>query len=72
MKYQVQDIAAFDYPEDNESGIVGTVKFNFDDHNRNISVNVRIELDRDDPLSVIEQRLFEKAKSQLQELVSEI
>lgn len=72
MRHQIEDIAAFDYPEDNESGIVATVKFIFDDHNRNISVNVEIELDREAPLKVIEQRLFDKAKQQLNELVSEI
>jgi len=72
MHYQIEDIAAFNYQEDNDSGIVATVVFMFEDHNRNIKVNVRIDLDREAPLSVIEQRLFDKAKAQLKELVSEI
>ncbi|WP_299996811.1 hypothetical protein [uncultured Cedecea sp.] len=72
MYHQIEDIAAFNYPEDNDSGIVATVRFIFDDHNRNISVNVCIERDMEASLAVIEQRLLEKAKSQLNELVSEI
>lgn len=72
MHYQIEGIAAFNYPEDNDSGIVATVNFIFDDHNRNISVHVRIEHDKEASLAVIEQRLFEQAKKQLKELVSEI
>ncbi|WP_426767585.1 hypothetical protein [Erwinia aphidicola] len=72
MRYQVEKIAAFNYPEDNESGIVATVNFIYDDHNQNISVSVLIPHNKEESLAVIEQRLFEKAKKQLQKLVSEI
>lgn len=72
MRYQVEKIAAFNYPEDNESGIVATVNFIYDDHHQNISVSVLIPHNKEESLAVIEQRLFEKAKKQLQKLVSEI
>lgn len=72
MHYQVEDIAAFDYPGEGDSGIVATVKFIYDDHNQNIYVNVRIPHDKESSLSIIEQRLFEQAKKQLKELVSKI
>ncbi|AVX37837.1 MULTISPECIES: hypothetical protein [Yersinia] len=72
MRYQIEEIAAFDYPDDNESGIVGTVNFIYEDHNRNIKVFVCIPHDKNSSLAVIEQRIFEQAKKQLKELASEI
>lgn len=72
MHYQIEDIAAFDYPGEGDSGIVATIKFIYDDHNQNVSVNVRIPHDKESSLAVIEQRIFEQARKQLKELVLEI
>ncbi|WP_459175730.1 hypothetical protein [Ewingella americana] len=72
MHYQIEDIAAFDYPGEDDSGIVATVRFIFEDHNENINVNVRIPHDKELSLTVIEQRIFEQAKKQLKELVLKI
>ncbi len=70
MKHQIQDISAFKYA--NDSGIVATVKFLNEDHDKTISVSVRIPYDIESSLSDIEQQLLDKAKKQLIELVSEI
>ena len=69
MKHQIQDISAFKY--ENDSGIVATVKFIDEDFNKIITVSVRIPYDREPSLAVIEQQIFEQAKKQLVELVSE-
>ncbi|ADU69425.1 hypothetical protein [Pantoea sp. At-9b] len=70
MQRYIEDITAFEHEDD--SGIIATVKFIYDDHNRTIKVLVRIPYDKLASLAEIERRLFEKAKQQLQELVSEI
>lgn len=69
MEYQIENITSFD--NDNGSGILARVTYFYEDHNKSISVRVRLPLDKDSSLSEIESRALSEAKKQLRELVSE-
>lgn len=69
MEIEVGRITALD--NENGQGILATVKFiDYDTRHEDINVEVVLPLDKDASISVIEQRVLEKAKQQLRDLVS--
>ncbi|GAB50209.1 hypothetical protein [Atlantibacter hermannii] len=68
MDYQIEDITAFD--NDLGKGIIARVTFNYDTHLKSIVVHVEIPLEKEDSLSVVEEKIFTEAKKQLKQLIA--
>jgi hypothetical protein len=69
IEIEVCNITPFD--NDIGQGTLATVQFkDYDVRHEDIAVNVIIPLDKEAPLKEIEERILEKAKQQLKDLVS--